>query len=407
MVDTLSRVYTLLFAVGVLLIGHGLQLTLLPLYALSLGWSGTWIGLTGSFYFIGFAAGCVLVPAIVARVGHIRAFMVMTAVATVALLLAAVMTSVPAWVLLRFAIGMALAGLYMIVESWLTDVCPPDRRGGVLSVYLVVSLIGMAVGQLPMMLVQVSDLRLFILAAVFLAAASIPVGLTQIASPRPVPSVRITPATLIRASRVAVVCVVLAGMVTGAFWVLGPVVGREFGLSTRQVGLMVSLGILGGAAFQYPVGWLSDRFDRRVVIAALAAVGAIVGLLGFLLAGSGDLLLLVSIALLCASAMPLYAVCIALAAERTDLSLVEIASGMLLGHGLGSVLGPMLIAPLISAFGPGMFFLVCALCLLGAATWSLYRFIRIDVPADGEAHRPMLPRTTQAVAEMIDRDAEP
>ena len=112
MADTLSRVTALLFAVAILLMGHGLQLTLLPVHALSLGWSSTEIGLTGSFYFIGFVTGCMLVPGVVSRVGHVRSFKVMSAGATVALLAAALLVNLWEWMLFRFLTGMALAGIY-------------------------------------------------------------------------------------------------------------------------------------------------------------------------------------------------------------------------------------------------------------------------------------------------------
>jgi len=404
MVETISRVYTLLFAVGILLIGHGLQMTLLPVHALTLGWTSTQIGLTGSMYFLGFAAGCVMGPGAVARVGHIRVFMVMAAAATVALLLTSLLVSVWAWLVLRCVTGMALAGLYMVVESWLTDVCPAERRGTVLSIYLVVSLLGLAAGQLPMLLTVAGDIRLFVLAAALLSAAIIPIGLTTISSPKPIPAVQVTPRTLLRASRIAVVSVVLAGMVTGAFWVLGPVVGRAYGLNAGQVGLLISVGVLGGAASQYPIGRLSDRFDRRHIIALLALLGVGIAVFGFLLAGSRTWVLYAAISLLCAATMPMYAVCIALAAERTELTLVELAGGMLLANGLGSIVGPLVIAPVMTAFGARMFFLVSAVCLLLMAGWAAYRYLRSDRPGEFELHRPMLPRTTQAVAELADTE---
>jgi MFS family permease len=404
MVTSLSRVATLLFAVSILLIGHGLQLTLLPVHALSLGWSSTQIGITGSLYFVGFVTGCIVVPGIVSSVGHIRSFMVMAAVATVALLLAALLVNVWAWLLLRFATGVALAGLYMIVESWLADVCPKNQRGTVLSVYLAVSLIGMAVGQLPMMLLTPGDTRLFILAGAFLAIAIIPVGLTRVASPKPIPTVRVTPRTLMRASRVAVVCAFIAGTVLGTFWTLAPVAGRAFGLSQGEVGLMIGVGVLGGAASQYPVGLLSDFSDRRLVIAAMTMAGAAVSGFGAVFADSSMVVLYGAIFMLCATTMPVYALCIALAADKTELSLVELTGGILLAHGFGSIVGPILASIPMNRIGPNMFFAFCSACLVVAAIWTVYRYLVAQRPVGHEASRPMLPKTTQAVAFMLDSE---
>ena len=407
MVSTIARLSTLLVAVGILLIGHGLQLTLLPLHALAVGWSSTEIGLTGSLYFLGFVAGCVLLPASVSRVGHIRAFMVMAAVATVALLTAALFVNVWAWLLLRFATGLSFSGLYMIIESWLTDVSPKESRGTVLSVYLAISLLGMAVGQMPLSLVPADDVRLFILAAVLLSIAIVPIGLTSTRSPNPIPAVRVTPRTLMRASRVAVVCAVFAGMVTSVFWALGPVVGGAFGLDPGRVGLMMSLGVLGGAATQYPVGRVSDRLDRRLVIGILAVVGAVLGTLGAVFAAGSTLLLYVTMAIICGCAMPMYGLCIALAADKTDLSLVEVTSGILLAHSLGSIIGPVVLSPPMTAAGPAAFFVFCSICLGAAAVWTFYRYFVAERAVGHEPHRRMLPRTTQAVAELLADEDRP
>ena len=404
MVDTLSRVTTLLVAVSILLIGHGLQLTLLPVHALSLGWSSTQIGLTGSLYFVGFVTGCIVVPGIVSKVGHIRSFMVMAAVATVALLLAALLIKVWAWLVLRFATGMALAGLYMIVESWLTDVCPEDRRGSVLSVYLAVSLIGMAVGQLPMLVSSPGDTQLFILAGVLLATSIIPVGLTRITSPKPIPMVRVTPGTIMRTSRIAVVCTFIAGMALGTFWTLGPVAGRSLGLSQGEVGLMMGLGVLGGAASQYPIGRVSDLSDRRLVIAATTIVGAVTGGVGAAFADTSTVVLYGTIFLLCAATMPIYALCIALAADRTELSLVELTGGMLMAHGFGSIVGPILAALPMSRFGPNTFFAFFAACLSAAALWTVFRYFVAQQHIQHEVSRPLLPKTTQAVAVLLETE---
>jgi MFS family permease len=404
MVGTLSRITTLLVAVGVLLIGHGLQLTLLPLHALGAGWSTSAIAWTGSFYFMGFVTGCVVVPGTVSAVGHIRSFMVMAAIATVALLTAALFLNVTAWLIIRFASGIALAGLYMVIESWLTDVSPAEQRGRVLSIYLIVTLIGMAAGQLLVAVDDPAELRLFIVAAIMISIAIVPIGLTRVSSPRPIPPVRFTPRTLLRASRVAVVCAVLAGMVIGAFWTLGPIVARAYGLDSGRVAVLMSLGILGGAAAQLPIGRFSDSTDRRLVIGALTLIGAVVSGLAFLFVEDSARALYLSFFLVGAAAMPIYALCIAHAADRTDLTLVEVASGILLSHSAGSIIGPIILAPLIASFGPRVFFLYAASCLLGAAVWTAYRYLLVERAEPHEEHTAMLPRTTQAIAELAVED---
>lgn len=400
MVGTLSRITTLLLAAGILLIGHGLQLTLLPIHAGAAGWSTSAIGITGSFYFLGFVAGCMVIPAVVAGVGHIRSFMVMAAIATVALLAAGLFVNVPAWLLFRFGSGFALSGLYLVIESWLGDVSPSEQRGTVLAIYTMISLIGMALGQILMGLGADERLHLFMLAAVLMSVAIVPIGLTRVASPHPIPSIRFTPRILARASRVAVVCAFLAGMVTGAYWTLGPILARAFGLDAGQAGLMMSLGILGGALSQLPVGRLSDLTDRRVVIGGIALAGAAVTLLGLLLSAGTVLALYGLFFLFGAATMPLYALCIVHAGDKTDLSLVEVASGILIVHSGGSILGPIIVAVLMDAFGPRSFFAYATTCLSVAAIWAFYRRFVVERPAERAEHATILPRTTQAIAEL-------
>jgi MFS family permease len=404
MVGTLSRITTLLLAAGILLIGHGLQLTLLPVYAETLGWSTSSVGLTGSFYFLGFVGGCIVIPAIVAGVGHIRSFMVMAAIATVALLAAGLFANVPAWCLLRFASGFALSGLYMAIESWLSDVSPKEQRGTVLALYTMISLLGMALGQILMGIGSAQDRSLFMLAAILMSLAIVPIGLTRVASPRPIPSIRFTPRILLRASRVAVVCAFLAGMVTGAFWTLGPVLARAFGLTAGQIGLMMSLGILGGALSQLPVGRLSDLTDRRMVIGGIAAVGAAVGALGVLFANTGAPTLYALFFLLGAATMPLYALCIVNAGENTDLTLVEVTSGILIVNSAGSILGPIIVALLMEGYGPQSYFTYSLVCLLLAALWAFYRRFVVERTRDPDVHAEILPRTTHAVAELSSQE---
>jgi MFS family permease len=140
--------------------------------------------------------------------------------------------------------------------------------------------------------------------------------------------------------------------------------------------------------------------DRRVVIGVLAALGAAVGSIAVLFAGSSPVILYAAISLLCAATMPVYALCVALAADNTELTVVEVTSGMLLANGIGSVFGPIVAAQLMSSVSPNMFFAFSAVCLGGAAIWTFHRYFAVERPRVHETHTPMLPRTTQAVAEL-------
>jgi MFS family permease len=396
---TITRLSALLTAVAILLIGHGLQLTLLPVHAEGLGWSASAIGTSGSAYFLGFVVGCVLIPPVVGRVGHIRTFMVMGALATVALLAAGLLVTLPAWLVFRFVTGFALSGLYMVIESWLVDVTPSNNRGTILALYTVICLLGMSVGQAFLGMASPMSLELFMAGAALICLAIIPVGLARVAAPHPIPSARFSPAVLLKASRVAIVCAFAGGLVTGAFWTLGPVLARAFGLDAVQVGAMMGAGIIGGAVVQIPVGRLSDRTDRRLVIGGLMAAGALVALCGWFLAGDDPIALSVIMFLFGAATFCIYAVCIAHASDNADIPLVEIASGILIMNSAGSIAGPIVVALLMDRFGPESFFAYVLVCLAPAAVWVFYRTAVVERSREHE-HASILPRTTQAIAEL-------
>lgn len=407
MVATLSRVSMLLIAVAILLMGHGLQLTLLPMHAQAVGWSAYAVGVTGSLYFLGFVIGCVLVPSIVARVGHIRTFMVMGALATIALLLCALVVEVPAWGLFRFATGFALSGLYMVIESWLSEVAPVKQRGTVLAVYTMICLLAMSVGQSFLGFISPEGLELFLIGAMLLCLAIVPIGVARMAAPRPLPSARFSPRVLLKASRVAVVVSFLSALVTGAFWTVGPLVGRAYGLDAGGVGIMMSAGILGGAFSQLPIGRLSDRFDRRAVIGVVLAFGAAICVVGWFFAGVSALLLYGVMFMIGAATMPVYALCIGHASENTSIPMVEVASGILVMNSLGSIVGPMAVAALMDTFGPASFFGYAFVGLFIAAVFTFYRLAVVERPHHTDHPIPVLPRTTQVVAELSDEYVEP
>ncbi|MEE4184637.1 MAG: MFS transporter [Gammaproteobacteria bacterium] len=404
MVGTLSRVTALLISVSILLTGHGLQLTLLPVHAQLLGWGDYAIGLTGSLYFLGFVIGCAVIPSVVAGVGHIRTFMVMGAIATIALLAAGLWPQLGVWLVLRGASGFALAGLYMVIESWLSEVSPHEQRGRVLAIYTLISLLAMALGQAFMGVGSPASLQLFMVGGILLCLAIVPLGLARVASPAPVPALRFTPRILLRASRVSVVCAFFAGLVVGSFWALGPVVGRAFGLDGGAIGALMSVGILGGAVAQVPVGRWSDHTDRRLVIGTLMLAGAGTALLGALFATQSPLLLYLAMFCIGATTMPLYALCIANASDHTDIPLVEVASGILMIHSIGAIIGPVSVAALLSRFGPESFFGYTLLCLIIPAVWALHRYRSGTPEHEHAAGMANLPRTTQVAATLSAAD---
>lgn len=403
MISTLNRVATLLLATGIILIGHGLQISLLPVYAAGAGWSATAIGYIGSVYFLGFVFGCIANPHVVGRVGHIRAFMVMASLACSALLIAGLIVNVGVWLICRFAFGVAIAGMYMVIESWLSSITPQLQRSRILAVYTMICLLGIAIGQALLGLEAEPSVRQFMLAGVFTALAIIPVGLTRISAPAPVPTVSFSPRALLRASEVALVVSALAGAATGTYWSLGPLLAQSIGMSSAEVGLLMGAGVVGGALVQIPIGYFADHVDRRRIIALTAFAGAAFSVLAFVAAGreATDAIIFVSMFAVGAAIMPMYALCIGHACDNSAMSLVEITSSILIVNGVGSIIGPVLAAVAMQWFGASVFFAVIAATLSAIAAFATYRIFVVErpvVPRDDAT--PVLPRTTQAVADL-------
>jgi MFS family permease len=348
--------------------------------------------------------GCLLIPSVVAQVAHIRTFMVMGAVATVALLGVGIFDVLPAWLVLRFATGFAFSGLYMVIESWLSEAAPAERRGSVLAIYSMISLLAMVVGQSFLGLADPTDLRLLMVAAFIMGIAIVPIGLTGMAAPQPIPRARFSLGGLARASRVAVVSTFFGGLVTGSFWSVGPLVGRASGLDGAGIGAMMGAGLVGGALAQFPVGRLSDRTDRRLVIAGMFTLGAALSAVGWWYSASSTGTLYVAMFFVGATTMPIYALCIVTAADNAaDVPLIQIASGILIVNSLGSILGPLLASPLVAAMGGAGFFLFALLTMSLGAAWAFYRISMVERPRRHEQRFVAVPKTSIVATGLADQ----
>ena len=360
----LATVASLLLSTALLLIGQGMQLTLLPLRASANGLSDFMIGVSASCYFLGFIVGCIGIPAIISRVGHIRSFAVLTALMTSAILCLDMLDAWQFLLALRFVTGVAISGLYTVIESWLNNQATVESRGRILSIYTFIVLMSMALGQLLINVGPVESSTPFTLAAVFLALAIVPVGLTSRLAPAPVEATRIGFSLLYRRSRSAFAGALLSGVVVGSFWSLGAVFARAGSESQSDISWFVSAAILGGALLQYPIGLLSDRIDRRKVMLMLCLGGAVTSVA--VAVSAGYAWHLVAVFLFGAMVMPIYGMALATAADVAQGSeFVQIGTSVLLLNSLGAVSAPLALGKLMSALGaPALFWSFALLCLL-------------------------------------------
>jgi MFS family permease len=350
MIRSLIPISALLISDAFVLLGHGLLLTLLPISASLLGFSDFQVGLTASSYFVGFVFGCLMTPFVLKRVGHIRTFAVLASGYTVIILLFVWSQSFVGWMLLRFMLGAMIAGMYMIIESWLNERADSSNRGSILSFYAMMNLAMITLAQQLLNLGNVDPLLLFSLAGIFLSLAIVPVSLTLALAPTPISKVTVDFGKVWRHSHIGIIGSVFTGLITGAFWALAPIYAKDSGFSTFQMANFMSAVVLGGALFQIPLGRFSDKFDRRLILVFIALAGAIISFVTFAASFQGFYAGTVSTTLgflWGAFGMTMYAICLAHANDNADSSdFVDIGSAMLITYGLSSAIG----APIASAF---------------------------------------------------------
>lgn len=346
--------------------------TLVVVRANELGFSAGVIGLLTSSYFAGFIGGCFFGGDVVARVGHIRAFAGLAGIATISALLYPILPFAIIWLGLRVLSGFSHAILQMTIESWLTTSSTPKTRSGFISVYRIVDLLSVTLAQFALVMKDAGPFLLFSLIAISICLSLSPVvfskttGPTQIAKSKP--KVR----RLMEIAPMSGAAALGAGFVSAGFWGLSPVYLTNNGFPVNVVALFISAVIVGGAIFQWPVGKLSDRLDRRLVIMGAAGGTLLICLLLPFSAGSVTATLLLG-ALFGGALMPIYALSISHASDAADPEeFVSIAGAVLLCFGVGAVLGPTFFSFVMQLFGNASLFVAMAAILallIGFGFW--------------------------------------
>lgn len=379
--------------------GAGLQGVLVPVRAELENFPEFTIGLLFSMFYGGILLGCLLCPRAIRRAGHIRCFTAMTAIAATVPLLHAIFPNVWAWMGLRFLTGMCFAGITMVLESWLNDIATPQSRGRILSLYTMVALFALTIGQLFVNFDDPASFALFSLTAILISLAAVPLAMTRTVAPEPPQYVRLQLRRLYDLSPVGVVGCLTAGLVTGAFWGFAPVAVLDAGLSVAMVSLFMSAAVLGGALMQWPLGWYSDRRDRRIVL-IIASVLTGTAALALALARTEGLVLILLAAAYGSGMHPLYSLSVAHANDYVERSeTVNVSSGLLLVFAGGAVAGPILAGGLIEITGSQALFGFTTATLLVFIVFVLLRVGARPKGAPDATRDPFVtyPSTSQAV----------
>ena len=377
MTKTLASVAALLLSVSILLMGNGLQGTLLPVRASIEAFSTFDIGVLGSAYFFGFAGGCLRGPRLVRRAGHIRTFTAMVAIASAVVLAHHLILNPVVWWLLRATTGFCFAVLFMVIESWLNEKSTNENRGVVFSLYTMLNLTVVTLGQLVLILDQPTEFVLYAVASIMVSLAAVPVALTKAVAPAPIEAVKIRLGHLYALSPVGVAGCLALGMANGAFWALGPLFAQGAGMDLVGVAIFMSVAVIAGAIGQWPLGRLSDRIDRRIVIIAACGGAAVAGLSMFLFSHAWGGAIYVFGFAFGVFAFPLYALSVA---HMNDFvgprGHVEAASGLLLMFAFGAIVGPLVASAVVRTWGIDALFAYTACVHVAWAVFALYRMRR-------------------------------
>jgi len=412
MVTNLAGTSALLLGMGVLMLGAGLQGTLLGLSAARAGFAPFVTGLIMACYYMGYMGGSVVAPIFVQRVGHIRVFSALTAVASVVILLHGMFVTPFAWAVLRAISGACFAGIYVVAESWINDRASNSNRGRLLATYMVITYGSLALGQFLLNIGEPLDLTLFILVAMLISLAVVPVALTAQRVPEFTVPGHVKLRDLYAISPLGVVAMAVAGMLSGTFFGMGPVYAGLLGLDTHAVARFMGLGIFAAVLVHPPLGRLSDHVDRRSILIIVCSLAAIAAAAALFVERQSITALIIATA--CYGGLSLTVYSLALAHVNDHLrpsEMVAASSSLLLVNGAGAVLGPIVVSALMQPLGPSAYFAsLLSLHVLLAGYALLRKGLRAPVPSQ-DKHRfvigvqPQATPTGSAVARLARQEA--
>ncbi len=378
MIRSVASISSLLLGMGILLSGSGLLGILLGLRASDEQFGDFTIGIVMAGFYVGYVLGAMYCPRLIEQFGHIRAFTAFAAACSALALCYGLFVNPVFWLILRILNGIALLGLYMVIESWINHRAGNDRAQ-VFSVYMMVNLVALAIGQYLILFKGVDGMAPFAIVAMLFSVGLLPIALTPVTQPEPIRTDRLPLKRLFKVTPVGFAGAVFSGLICSSFWSFAAIYARTMGLSDGQAASFVVAAIAGGAFLQWPIGWLSDRYDRRHVMlgTSLAATLALVAF-GAMPSVNANLLLVLAV-VFGGFIFSLYGLAVAQTHDRFSANeSLEATKGILMVHGLGSAVGPVLTGAAISAM-PGGFALSLALMALVLAVFTGVR-IWLDDP---------------------------
>ena len=381
MFSVLSSAWALLLGMMLLQVGNGMQGTLLGVRGELEGFSTFEMSLVMSGYFVGFLFGSRRAPDLIKRVGHVRVFAALASMISAVMILYPTFTNVYAWGAGRILIGFCFSGVYVTAESWLNNAASNDNRGKALSLYMIVQMVGIVSAQALMLSADPGGFILFIIPSVLISLSFAPILLSISKTPAYDNAKPLSLSKILQVSPLGCVGMFLLGGIFSAQFGMAALYGAKSGLSVGEISTFVAMFYIGALLVQYPLGWLSDRMDRRILIFGVSAICGIGAVMGMIFGSVFSLLLIVAF-IVGGTSNPLYSLLIAYTNDFLDYDdMAAAAGGMVFINGLGAVFGPILTGWMMEVVGPSGFFLFIAILCAAMALYAAYRMTQRAAPS--------------------------
>ena len=400
MFTVLGNTWALMLGMMLLMVGNGLQGTLIGIRGEIEGFSTIELSIVMSAYFVGFLGASQLVPELIRRVGHVRVFAALASFISAVLIAYPLLTNPVFWSVGRVVIGFCYCGVYITAESWLNNSVDNEKRGQALSLYKIVQMVGIVSAQGVLALGDPNGYSLFIIISILVSISFAPILLSISPAPAFERTKLMTLSRLFTSSPLACVGMFLLGGVFSAQFGMSAVFGAQIGLSLSQISLFVASFYIGAMIFQYPIGWVSDKMDRRLLILLISAASA-TGSASAYFAGGYFFALVFAAFLVGGLTNPLYSLLIAHANDFIEYEdMASAAAGLLFVNGVGAVSGPIIIGYAMNAFGPEIFFVIIALLMATLAIYAGYRMTQRATVSDTSSYAAVLPNSTGVAVEI-------
>ncbi len=398
----------LLIAAGILLAGNGLQGTFVAIRGSNEGFTTVQIGAIGAGYFLGFMIATLVVSKLLQAVGHIRLFSAMAAIAASGTLLMVLIIDPLAWFALRMLMGFCFACLFATVDSWINSGVSNENRAKVLSIYRIIDIAGVTGSQFLIPYFGSDGFIIFAIMAIMVTISMVPISLADRSNPKTPAQVSFSLKTVWRISPTACIGCIAIGLTGATFRLVGPVYAQSIGMNIASVATFMSAGILGGAVLQYPLGWMSDKYDRRAVLIFATLGAAAAGLFMTLVAGNDQSLNILGIFMFGAFSLPLYSLSAAHANDHASKGeFIQIAAGLMFFWSIGAIIGPFAGSVLMEIEGPYVLFYFTSIIHFSLAVFTLWRMrAREGVPVADRKKFSMLLRTSPIMMKLTRKSSK-